>query len=308
MGWSKKMKSEPLLMSDYFVLNVEAAAFSASAEERLSETAFANGALGISEALPFDQPEGEEDVIARVPKRRSLDVFFSTAPRPEFLQELKALFPGIVIEVKGEANRDWLAEWKKSFQPFALTGDHWVVPSWCEAPPQARHPIRIDPGMAFGTGTHETTRLVAKTLAMLVAEYHPKSCLDVGTGTGILAILARQLGVPIVKATDTDAEARRVAAENFTLNNCADIQLDHHTQLERFSDTYSIVMANIIDGVLVRIQDGLKARVAPGGWLVVSGIISERETEFLNGFKLPAGKRWAIREQQGDWLLFATRL
>jgi ribosomal protein L11 methyltransferase len=96
-----------------------------------------------------------------------------------------------------------------------------------------------------------------------------------------------------------------VAAENFARNG-ARVEMDSR-QVEALAHRYDVVVANIIDGVLVRIQDALKARVKPGGLLVVSGIILEREQHFLEGFKLPAGAEWR-RERLGDWLLFSVRL
>jgi ribosomal protein L11 methyltransferase len=293
------------MSADYFVLHVEN--LDALAEEWLSGEAFTFGALGISEVLPFDQPEGEEDVYTRIPDRRAVDIYFQAAPAREFVETLRARFPQAVVEVRGETARDWLAEWKKGFKPFALTPGHWVVPSWCEPPPSARHKIWIDPGMAFGTGTHETTQLVAEAMAELLHETKCSSCLDVGTGTGILAVLARQLGIAHVRATEIEPDARRVARENFAANGCADIVLNDQ-QIEDLAETFDLVVANIIDGVLVRVQEALKARVRPGGWLMVSGIIGERETDFLSGFHLPAGTTWSKRAAKGDWRLFAVRM
>ena len=292
-------------MSDYFILKVKN--LESRAEEWLSAQAFAFGALGISEALPFEQPEGEEDVFTRIPERRALDIYFQTSPAPELIADIRARFPSAVLETVAEANRDWLAEWKKGFKPFALVDGHWVVPSWCEPPPQAQHKIWIDPGMAFGTGTHETTMLVAEALARLGGQMQHGSFLDVGCGTGILAILAKQLKFSRVRATEIEADSRRVARENFAANALASIELDDR-QVEDLHEPFDVVVANIIDGVLVRIQDALKARVKTGGWLLVSGIIREREADFVHGFQLPPGVRWAERVQKGDWLLFAVRL
>jgi ribosomal protein L11 methyltransferase len=288
-------------VSDYFVVHLKQV--SEAAETWLSEAAFDYGALGMSEPLAFDQPEGEEEVFTRIPAERAVDIYFSTPPAREFLDGLSARFPEMQIDVKGEQARDWLAEWKKSFQPFALARGHWVVPSWCEAPSAAQHKIWIDPGMAFGTGTHETTQLVAAALVEILSP-QTQSLLDVGTGTGILAILARQLGVKRIAATEIEPDARRVARENLQLNACDDVALDE-TQVQDLDEKFDVVVANIIDGVLVRLQNELKARVKPGGWLVLSGIISEREKDFLSGFQVP---RWDIRQQKGDWLLYAVRL
>jgi ribosomal protein L11 methyltransferase len=289
--------------SEYFVMNLKRVP--TSLEDWLSAEAFSHQALGVSEVLPFTQPEGEEDVFTEIPEYRELEVYFSTPPSQEWIQALKHRIPGVDIQLRGEVSRDWLAEWKKGFKPFSLTSGHWVVPSWCEAPKESEHNIWIDPGMAFGTGTHETTQLVAEEMHRLLSEGMVGSVLDVGTGTGILAILARQLGVRRVVTTEIESDSRRVARENFTANQCADIELGE-TQVEQLTEKFDVVVANIIDGVLVRIQDELKARVKPGGWLVLSGIILEREQDFLEGFKI--AKAWDNRTQKGDWLLYSVRL
>ncbi len=255
----------------------------------------------MAEALPFNQPEGFEDVFTQIPEKRALDIYFERAPSNSFIELVRSRFPEVKLQVKSEQEKDWLEEWKKGFKPFALAGGHWVVPSWCKPPEQAKHNIWIDPGMAFGTGTHETTQLVAEELVNLKA----KSLLDVGTGTGILAIMAKQMGIEKVAATEIEEDSRRVAHENFERNGFKDIRLDEK-QVEDIFETYDIVVANIIDGVLVRIQDALKDRVAGGGWLILSGIIGEREKDFLAGFKIP-GKVWDIRRQKGDWILYAVR-
>ncbi|MGE0525893.1 MAG: 50S ribosomal protein L11 methyltransferase [Bdellovibrionales bacterium] len=304
-------------MKSYFVVHLERVTL--AAEEWLSENAFAFGALGTSEVLDFDQPHGEEEVFTRVPKHRAVDVYFQSSPDGKFFESLRSRFPDVQVRVQSETEKDWLAEWKTGFKPFALVHDHWVVPSWCEPPELAKHKIWIDPGMAFGTGTHETTRLVAQALARVCSQERVGSLLDVGTGTGILAVLAHQLGVPRIVATDVDADARRVARENFSRNGCVHVCLDGR-QFEDLSETFDVVIANIIDGVLVRIQRELLARVRPGGWLLVSGIIAERERDFLSGFSLPApgsvlpsgpappDRSWTWREQEGDWVLYGAKV
>lgn len=293
------------MSADYFVLSL--AKVPTALEEWLSGEVFEHGALGVSEALSFDQPEGEEDVFTQTPTERSLEVYFAARPRGELIESLTAAIPGLQISVRGEENRDWLLEWKKGFKPFCLTGGHWVVPSWLEAPPDAQHKIWVDPGMAFGTGTHETTQLVAECMADLIPHHRVHSLLDVGTGTGILAILARQLEVEKISATEIEADSRRVACENFAANYCSDIVMTDQ-QIENLSGTFDMVVANIIDGVLVRLRDELIAKIASGGWLIVSGIIEEREGDFLSGFILPQGKKWSRRAQKGDWVLYAVQL
>lgn len=275
-------------------------------EEEISALAFEYQALGVSEKLPFSQPEGEEVVFTETPEKRSLEIFFAEPPSDLFRQKLEELCPTCKIQISEEQNRDWLAEWKKSFQPFPLVNGHWIVPSWCEAPREAKHKILIDPGMAFGTGTHETTQLVSEAMQDLLQKQSVHSCLDVGTGTGVLAILAKQLGIEKVSATELEPEARRVARENFALNK-VQVFLPE-VQVEEISESFDLVVANIIDGILVRIQEPLRACVNTGGTLLLSGIITEREQDFLQNFKLPKGAQWGRRRQKGDWLCYEVRL
>jgi ribosomal protein L11 methyltransferase len=288
---------------DYFVLKLTKVHDQADAW--LSSQAFAFGALGISETLDFSQPEGEEDVFVSHAKSRALDVYFEKRPALDFLRQLEARFPDVGVNLSAELKKDWMAEWKKGFEPFQLAGDYWVVPSWRLSPVDTEHSIRIDPGMAFGTGTHETTKLVAKGSRSILRDAKGQSFLDVGTGTGILAILAARMGFSRVAATEIEEEARRVAHENFARNS-ARVELNSR-QVEDLTEKFDVVVANIIDGVLVRIQDALKSRVKPGGWLLVSGIILEREQTFLEGFKLPEGAIWQ-RHQLGDWLMYSVKL
>jgi ribosomal protein L11 methyltransferase len=292
-------------VSSYFVLRVSG--LSTAGESWLSERAFDFGALGMAEVLAFDQPEGEETVFTRRTDVHTVDIYFGQPPCAEFVDQLTALYPEARLTVNSEQERDWMKEWKKQFKPFCLINPHWVVPSWCEPPAAALHKIWIDPGMAFGTGTHETTQLGAEELKRICGARRVNSVLDVGTGTGILAILARQLGIATVHATEIEADARRVALDNFALNDCGNIRLDAR-QIDDLEDTYDVVVANIIDGVLVRVQEDLKARVRKGGVLIMSGIITEREKDFLAGFKLPSGCRWLRRAQKGDWLLYSVIL
>lgn len=273
----------------------------------MSALAFDFGAAGVSEVLGFEQPEGEETVHTRVAEECTLEVYFETPPPEIFREELRRLCPASDYTVSQERNQDWLAEWKKGFKPFPLTGAHWVVPSWCEVPSDVTHPIWMDPGMAFGTGTHETTQLCAEALQRVLGDRRVGSLLDVGTGTGILAILARHLGVPEVAATEIEEDSRRVARENFALNKVVDIEMSER-QIEGLEKNFDVVVANIIDGVLVRVQEALQARVKKGGRLIVSGIILEREKDFLTGFRLPPNTTWARRSQKGDWLCYEVDL
>lgn len=175
----------------------------------------------------------------------------------------------------------------------------------------------MEPGMAFGTGTHETTRLAATLLVDALRERAEKadsrsgvrapSVLDVGTGTGVLAIVARRLGARRTVAIDNDLEARRVARENLEANSlAAEIEVPDQN-LEDVEGAFDLVVANIIDGALVHIQPGLSRVLAPGGAMILSGILLEREKAFLERFLPPARLRISRRLEMGEWAAFELR-
>ena len=267
---------------------------------RLSEVSFAHGASGISENLQFHQPDITFDPQVEKSASLSWNVYFTTQPAMSFVHEVQGLHPQISVRVTAQKNQDWLAEWKKNWQSFELTPPFWVVPSWLKSPVPKKHTIRIDPGMAFGTGTHTTTQMASSLLQDCMQDENIDSVLDVGTGTGILAILAERLGADQVDCTDTDAEARRVARENFASNDSERALVFEH-QIDQVKESYDLVVANIIDGVLIRISEFLKQRMKSGGHLIVTGILLERENLFFEQFGVA---QFHIRErlQSDEWV------
>lgn len=268
--------------SSYFCLKIRNIA--REEEDLLTDFCFDAGAGGMEETLDFHQNPNDYSVATKSSDRFDCNVYFTTEPGSKWLEELRSRWPHLQVELRLEANKDWLAEWKKGFKPFLLVEDVWVVPSWCERPTEAKHVIWMDPGMAFGTGTHETTQLAAQLLAKAIVKRPGARVLDVGTGTGILAILARHLGATTVVGTDVDPEAVRVAHENLELNKIKDIEVSTR-EIGEAGGPFDIVVANIIDGVLTMLQKPLKAAVESGGALVLSGIIDERREHFAKSFK-----------------------
>lgn len=272
-------------MNTYFrirILNL-----SSMHEDILTTMSIDFGATGVAEALAFSQPDLTFD--ARVAKQRShdIDVFFPEKPSEKFFEEVKKLDQYISWQVFEETHKDWLEEWKKGFVPFALTQKTWIVPSWLDVPLEAPQAIRIDPGMAFGTGTHATTKMAAHFIEKYAQKYPEKvkdqNFLDVGTGTAVLAMLARLGGFEKVKGIDIDPEAQRVSAENVKLNSLDEIVITTEL-LEEVREKYDVVMANIIDGVLVHLRHDLIRVMKPGAQLFVTGILLEREQYFFEGF------------------------
>jgi ribosomal protein L11 methyltransferase len=179
-----------------------------------------------------------------------------------------------VIEV---ADRDWLGEWKKNWQPVSVGRRFLIAPPWSEiAESEERIVIRIEPGMAFGTGTHETTRLC---LAAIEKYFAGESFLDVGTGTGILAIAAAKLYPSAhVEACDTDIEAVEIARENARLNNVADHVGFRVGTIEETTASANLVCANLTADVILPLLPALIG--ATCGRLILSGIL-ESQTELV---------------------------
>jgi ribosomal protein L11 methyltransferase len=181
------------------------------------------------------------------------------------------------MELREVADRDWLGEWKKSWQPARVGRRFLIAPPWSEIPDtEGRVVIRIEPGMAFGTGTHETTRLC---LAAIEKYFTGESFLDVGTGTGILAIAAAKLFPSArIEACDTDAEAIEIARENARLNDVAERVNFSVGTIEETTASANLVCANLTADVIVPLLPSLVG--ATCGRLILSGIL-DSQTELV---------------------------
>ncbi len=203
----------------------------------------------------------------------------------------------IDLKTRAVPDRDWLAEWKKGWQPVEV-GRFIVAPPWSEitAAP-ARIVIRIEPGMAFGTGTHETTRLCLKAIEKY---FRGGSFLDVGTGTGILAIAAAKMSLDArVEAVDTDAEAVEIARENARLNGVGR-QIDFRAgSVTEETSSADLVCANLTAPVIVELLPSLLG--ATCGRLVLSGILAE-QSELVQSRLLELGADSFEIDQDGEWI------
>ena len=220
-------------------------------------------------------------------------------------QDAEHAFGTLALSVGSIREEDWANNWKQYFKPFRL-GRHMVVkPTWEDwaAEPGDRI-IEIDPGMAFGTGTHETTALCIE----LIEEYYREGRLfDIGTGSGILAIAAALLGAKDVYAIDIDEDAVRVAKENVRQNGLSDrIIVEKGDLLKGVRGTYDFAVANILAPVICMLAKPLTAYLAPGGYFVCSGIIREMRDDVYNAL---TGAGYTILEERsrGDWCAFAAQ-
>jgi len=241
-------------------------------------------------------PQKQDDISVRAEIERALqDTGFARSS----LRSLKAL------EV---ADQDWLAEWKKGYEPVEIGTHLLVAPSWKrdEVRDSKRTIIEIDPGMAFGTGTHETTR---GCLEMLERYWHGGSLLDVGTGTGILAIAALKL-IPASRVVgfDVDPEAITVAEENAAINGVAGgivLEVDRISSFH--GEEFDVVVANLTADVLIPIAADLAKVARAGGILIASGILLDQRQDVAVPF---AASGFVLDQEKpdGEWVTLALKL
>ena len=250
----------------------------------------------------------EED--AADPGRKRITAFFASSGFDrERLRDLVSDYfskvPGLAdawIEVDLEPARDWNERWHRFFKPFHIAADFVVVPSWekYEAK-EGEAIIHIDPGTAFGTGLHETTRLCAE--ALIEESAQAASLLDIGTGSGILAIVGKRLGIGEIVGVEIDPEALCVAEENLRKNGCGSIALTQ--SLESVDRKFDSVVANILLSTLIDLSETIAERVAPGGTLILSGIMHDQEAEILDEY-LPKFAHMRT-ERRGEWSAIILR-
>ena len=227
------------------------------------------------------------------------------------LGRLQALTPDVDLgklemQVQGFENEDWSESWKKSFKPIRL-GDHIVIcPGWLEYEKQPDDKvIEIDPGMAFGTGTHETTGMCAALIEKYVQP--GQRVIDIGTGSGILAIVAAHMGAKEVLATDLDAVAVRVAAENAALNGFGDkIDCRCGDLLDVVDVSGDVVIANIIADVILMLAKPVHERIVPNGVFICSGIAIDRREDVRRAL-LENDYEILDEPVKGEWAAFAAR-
>ena len=197
------------------------------------------------------------------------------------------------VELVGVNEEDWANSWKAYYKPIKIGEKIVICPAWERyTPAEGEIVIRMDPGMAFGTGTHETTRLVIR----LLEKYTKAGCrmLDVGTGTGILAICASRLGAETCRAYDIDPTAVRVARENIKDSGLQNVTCDQSDLLKQVSlegGAYDLVCANIVADIIIRMTPDVGKYMKEGAVLLASGIIAERCDDVIacfeqHGFKV----------------------
>ena len=201
------------------------------------------------------------------------------------------------LETSGVEQEDWQNAWKKYYHAMEIGSRLAIVPGW-EQYETDRTVITMDPGMAFGTGTHETTSLCLETLDSLVKG--GERVLDIGTGSGILAIAALKLGAAVAEGVDIDPMCVRTAGENAQRNGVQ----DRFTVLvgdlsDKASGQYNIITANIVAAAILSLAPHVPALMAPGARFIASGIIDTRKDEVLTGLRAAGLEPVEVKEKRG---------
>lgn len=259
--------------------------------------------------LSGDSPYGEvvsDELLAADRERASVSVFLPTDRRVSeaaaFVRERLAL-AGIEAELSsvGIREEDWAENWKQYYHPIPF-GRLTVVPAWEDyTPAEGELILRMDPGTAFGTATHESTHMMIEFLAEEIRG--GERVVDVGCGSGILALAARLLGAESAAAYDLDPEAVRVAKKNIAdagLSGVSAEVSDLLASVDTRKGPYDFMAANIVADILLRLAPDAPAYLKEGGLLAVSGILSARADEVRDGI-VAAGFRFLREKREGDW-------
>ncbi|MBC8584011.1 50S ribosomal protein L11 methyltransferase [Youxingia wuxianensis] len=253
----------------------------------------------------------EQELLDRDRETAVIHVYISPQESPleaiSFLEERlnKEQIP-YEIETDKIEEEDWATAWKKYYNPTKVSDRLVVCPSWEEYTPEQEEVVLLmDPGMAFGTGTHDTTRLCMQLLEQYVDK--DTNLLDIGTGSGILAVAALLLGAKSAVGCDIDQVAVKVAEENARLNQVEERATFHCGDLtQKVTGKFHVISANIVADVIIRLVPQLDGLLEKGGTFIASGIIDTREMDVIDAL---AGAGYILdeRRQSGGWVALAVK-
>lgn len=280
----------------------------------------AQGALGMAYDEQRFGPDGDPaDPLPPPEEVTQLTAYFPwdadlASLKGEFLEFLPVLDEsfgpdcGSFVSASEITDLGWAEKWKEHFKPQRIGRRITVRPSW---EPYRAGPdevvLTVDPGQAFGTGTHETTRMCLRLIERLFGSGKPPArVLDFGTGTGILGIAAARLGAERTLGTDIDPKAVETANENARINGVADRFRAENTPLLSIRERFDLIVANILAEILVDLKREIAALCDPGGRLILSGILSEKEDWVAKEY---AAERFSVesRTREGQWVALLLR-
>lgn len=272
------------------------------------------GTEGISQEEDVSQKDFEESAPAHIPD--VLKAYFPERSKWEqklsrlsdYLDSLRQIFPEYAkpeFAVRHIADQDWGEQWKKYFKPVRIFKNIVVKPTWERYTSSARDiVIEIDPGMAFGTGQHPSTRMCLESIEeILMTERTTRkwSVLDIGTGTGILSIGAAKLGASRVVAVDIDPKAAEIAQQNVNINHVDDKVSVMNLDIINLDGTFDMIVANLTAETISKLSAHIEPMLARGGYLVCSGIIEQRATMVEEALKA-LDKKKVLTEK--EWVCY----
>jgi ribosomal protein L11 methyltransferase len=243
--------------------------------------------------------EEDDSVIAFYPETADMTSIRRELSIIQSLLERSGQHSALIYHFSIIAEQDWNESWKKGFVPIDVGNRFTILPPW-EQPKKGRINLIIDPAMAFGTGHHETTRSCLVLMEKYEKISNKNDFLDLGTGSGILAIAAFKLGFHRIVAIDTDLLAVEAARKNAELNQTADIEIQE-CSLASLREAYDFIVANIISSVLEMLAPLIATHVKPGGVIVLSGILIGQDDEVLLAMT-QAGLKLIERFPDGKWM------
>ncbi len=265
------------------------------------------GAVSVTFMDAEDQPIFEPD-LGTTPlwsNTHLLALFEADTDPDALLQHLRLLWQAELPahELEQIEDQDWERSWMDNFHPMRFGERLWIVPSWHAAPEPDAVNLLLDPGLAFGTGTHPTTSLCLQWLD--AQQLQGKTLIDFGCGSGILAIAGLLLGAEHAVGTDIDIQALEASRDNAQRNQVADDRFDLYLP-EQMPDTPAdVLVANILAGPLVSLAPRLASLVKPGGLLALSGILAEQTDEILQAYR-DDFELDPVANQEG-WILVSGR-
>jgi len=232
----------------------------------------------IYEPLPGDTPVWQQSIVSAI--------FAADIDWESRLQQLQQSLPQQLassVRLQLLQDQDWEQVYRQHFKPLRCAENLWIVPSWCEPPDPAATVVRLDPGMAFGTGGHATTAMCLQWLAM--HDIEQLRVIDYGCGSGILSIAACKLGAASVVAVDIDPQALQASETNLRENDIDPtcLQLSAPGQMDR--SLADLLMANILAGPLVSLAADFAELVRPGGRILLSGILKTQLKEIQSAYR-----------------------
>lgn len=268
--------------------------------EPLSDAFMEVNAASVTFADAKDQPIFEPE-IGTTPiwsQTKVIGLFDAEADIPAIINQLVTLIPNVPAErysIEALEDKDWIRAWMDQFQPMQFGSQLWIVPSWCDIPDPKAVNLMLDPGMAFGTGTHPTTALCLTWLD----QNPPKhlTVIDYGCGSGVLALAAEKLGAKQVKGTDIDPQAIIASQQNADRN---DAEIEFKLVKDFQAEPVDLLIANILAGPLKELAPEFIRLMKPHATLVLSGLLSNQAKDLIT-FYQQQGFEFLAQNDLDEW-------